>query len=141
MYGHGLRDDGTPNAAGRENLRSVQGMQRQGQGKAALPWCLCVDVQNVQRVLKLVGYFHPPSVARRQLTVYALQHLPCRDCSFPPSGMFVRQFLALVVEFGSVVIGVKEIPWHQIALTSAAVIRGSWPIRQYGTQRLPAGLF
>jgi hypothetical protein len=91
--------------------------------------CLCVDVQDVQRVLKLVCDFHAPFPARRQLAVYVSQHLASRDCSFPPRGMFVWQFLALIIELGSVVVGVEKIPGHQLTLTSAAAIRANWPNR------------
>ncbi len=41
------------------------------------------------------------------------QYLAGRDGSFLPGGMFVRQFLALIIEFDAVMINVEKIPRHE----------------------------
>jgi hypothetical protein len=78
-----------------------------------LLWLFCVDVQDVERVFKLVCYFHAPFPTRRELSVYALQHLSRRDGCFLPGSIFIWQFLAFVVEIGSIVIDVEKIPGHR----------------------------
>ena len=43
------------------------------------------------------------------MAVYALQNLASRHGRYPPGSMSVRQFLALVVGFGAVVVKVEKI--------------------------------
>jgi len=70
------------------------------------------DVENVQRVLELIRYFHPPIPAGRKLTVYALEHLSGRYGGLLPRCMLVRKLLTLAVDLDALVRNVKEIPRH-----------------------------
>ena len=67
-----------------------------------------IDVQNVEGVLELVHYFHPPFPIRLEFAVQTLQYLTGCDGCFLPSGMLVRQFLAIVVEFVALVVDVEK---------------------------------
>jgi hypothetical protein len=57
-------------------------------------------------------------VARLELAVDALQYLPGHYGSFFPGGMFVGQFLALVVGLVRVVQDVEIIPGHRAMRSS-----------------------
>jgi hypothetical protein len=69
-------------------------------------------VQDVKSVLKLVHYLRPPFPIRLKLSIQTLQSLPSYDHRFMPSGMFVRQCLALVFKLGVVMVDVEKVPWH-----------------------------
>src|ERR1700733_11731066 len=78
----------------------------------SLPGPLSVNVKDVKRVRELVRHFHAPFALWLKFAIQALQSLASHDGSFLPSGVLVRQFLALVIEFGLVVIDVKKVPRH-----------------------------
>jgi hypothetical protein len=59
-----------------------------------------------------VRSLHPPFFIRLQLAVQTLQSLANHNGFFMSGGLLVRQFLALVIEFGTVVVGVKKISGH-----------------------------
>ena len=69
-------------------------------------------MQDIERVLELVHYFHPPLPIRLEPAVQASQYLAGCDGCLLPGGMLVRQLLALVVELIAVVVNVKKIPGH-----------------------------
>jgi hypothetical protein len=77
-----------------------------------LLWSLRADVQGEKRILKFVCHHHPPFPGGGKSAILALQNLAGHDRRFPPCRMFVRQFLALVILDGAVVVDVKKIPGH-----------------------------
>ncbi|MEY9235555.1 hypothetical protein ABIF68_003944 [Bradyrhizobium japonicum] len=79
---------------------------------ARLLWLLSLNVQRVERVLKLVRYFHAPIVPRPQLSVHVLKHLPGRDGGLLPGGVLVRELLSHVIDLGVLVRNVEEVLGH-----------------------------
>jgi hypothetical protein len=69
-------------------------------------------MQDIKSIGELVRHLHAPFPSRLELAVETLQNLASHDGSFPPSGVLVRQFLALVINLGPVVIDVKEVSRH-----------------------------
>jgi hypothetical protein len=71
MYGNRITMANHPTRPGVKIYQQCK--ECKGKGRIAIEArllrCLCADVRYVQRVLKLVCYFHPPSVARLQFTV------------------------------------------------------------------------
>ena len=69
-------------------------------------------MKNVKPVCELVGHLHTPFPVWLKLPVQSLQSLACHDSGFLPSSMLVRQFLALVIQRGLVMVDVEKISWH-----------------------------
>jgi hypothetical protein len=85
-------------------------------------------VQDKKRILKFVRHYHPPFPGGGQAAVQALRDLAGRYRRLLPRSMLVRQFLALVILYGAVVVNVEKIPghWdemHQAASGSLAFVR------------------
>jgi hypothetical protein len=73
---------------------------------------LSVNVKDVKRIRELVRHFHAPFEPWLKFAIQTLQSLASHDGGFLPGGVLVRQFLALVIEVGMVVIDVKKVPRH-----------------------------
>jgi len=73
---------------------------------------LGADLWDKERILKFVRHHHPPFPVGGESAIQALQDLTSRDRGLPPCSMFVRQFLALVILYGAVVVDVEKIPRH-----------------------------
>ncbi|WP_298884160.1 hypothetical protein [uncultured Bradyrhizobium sp.] len=70
------------------------------------------DVENVQRVLELVRYFHPPVPAGRKLPVYALKDLSGCYRGFLPRRMLVGKIFAFLINLMALMRDMKEVPRH-----------------------------
>ena len=71
-----------------------------------------MDVEDVQPVCELIRHFHSPFPPRLKFAVQTLQSLASHDGGFPPSGVLVGQFFAVVIDVWPVMIDVKEISRH-----------------------------
>lgn len=71
------------------------------------------DLDDVKRVCKFVGYFHPPILTRLKLAIEALQKLTRSDGCFLPCGMLVGQLFPNRIWLGVLVEDVEVVPWHK----------------------------
>jgi hypothetical protein len=71
-----------------------------------------MDVNDIERVSKLVSDFHSPRRTRFQSAVHVAENCPGCRCRFGPRRMFVRELLPIRVDLVATIENVKKIAWH-----------------------------